>query len=54
MAFIPGGGAGGATPGGSAGGGYFGGPPMGVTDPGSGLKGGGTMQGLGLCGVESS
>lgn len=37
----PGGGAGGATPGGRAGGGYLGGPPMGVTDPGSGVDGGG-------------
>lgn len=37
----PGGGAGGATPGGRAGGGYLGGPPTGVTEPGSGLDGGG-------------
>lgn len=52
--FIPGGGAGGATPGGRAGGGYLGGPPMGVTDPGSGLEGGGMMHELGLCGTGSS
>ncbi|XP_064214934.1 uncharacterized protein LOC135267113 [Tribolium castaneum] len=37
--FKPGGGAGGGTPGGRAGGGYDGGPPVGVTEPGSGLGG---------------
>lgn len=44
----PGGGAGGATPGGRSGGGYFGGPPTGVTEPGSGLDGGGIAATMGL------